>query len=665
MARSAFGAANHVGYDSPGADAEMFEKFYVERRAGRVELRSVGIMCDIYAETKDQGNGIKIPTRLDFENLTYRVYVKDEVGNEIEKVLLDNVTGHALPSEVLAIVGPSGAGKSTLLDCLAGRISQSSIEGNLKLNGRPLVQQLFRRQSGYVLQSDDLFPLLTVKETLVYSALLRTAFTPEQIELRIMQLLKELNISKITDSVIGDTHEGGVRGISGGERRRVSIAVDMVHDPMVLFLDEPSSGLDSTSALSVVSALNTMAEESGRTVILTIHQPSTRIMDMLHKVLVLVNGHVAYLGPFSGLQDHFRPLAPEASHVRMDPLEYALDACEYHAKQGDVKVLTQRWQETVKGRAKAERQSRHGRDDENVMQLEQLHLINHPIYTNAPVEEIKILFGRAFTNTIRTKELFLARTGLTCVIGFSVATVFYNLGHSYMDIQDRLSFYVYTIMALSYTMVDALPIFLNERSIFIRETSRGAYRPSSYTLAYSLVFIPFLLVQALMFVVVTWWMVGFAGGVEGFVYYVMIMWAAFMNANALVMFISAVTPDFMVGNTLYGALIPLMFLFSGFFIPRDDIPGYWLPLHYVSVIKYPWEGCVINEFDRDSAVFACPVYDGIEIAGCDVSGQDILEYYGVENDSKWGRFFIVVAFSLLYRFLFFLAMHKRSQATRK
>eukprot|EP00736_Rhodelphis_marinus_P003815 Rmarinus@m.15278 len=648
---------------------EKLEKLDSERRP-KVQTRSIGVMCDIIPSdavnapgggNSKLGGATKTPTKLEFDNLTYKVFVKDEDGNEIERVLLTNVSGSANPGEVLAIVGPSGAGKSTLLDCLAGRIKESHIEGSLRVNGRSMVVSMFRRQSGYVMQSDFLFPLLTVKETLFYSARLRTTLSDYQIEIRVRQLLQELVLTKVADSAIGDTHEGGLRGISGGERRRVSIAVDMVHDPNVLFLDEPTSGLDSTSAMHVVRALNTMAEQGGRSIILTIHQPSTRIMDLIHKVLVLANGHVVYWGSFDNLVPHFKPLAQEESNVRMTTLEYALDTIEQYLRAKDLDAVVRHFQQS-RGLKQA-RDRRKNRDEAPVIDIHDISGLDVSDFANEPKDEVLILFKRAFTNTIRTKELFVARTALTFIIGFSVSTVFYQVDNDYEGIVERMAFFVYTIMALSYTMIDALPIFLHERDIFVRETSRGAYRPASYVIAYSLVFIPFILLQSVVFVLSCWWMVGLEGGVGEFFFYILLMWATFLQANALVMFLSGVTPDFLVGNTIYGALIPLMFLFSGFFLPKDDLPVFWLPFHYLSIIKYPFEACMLNEFGGD-VYFDCPVRNGVAVEGCYLTGDDVLDPYDLKGASKWGRFFITIAFGLVYRFLFYRALTRRAQSTR-
>ena len=173
---------------------------------------------------------------LEWNAISYKSVAKDKT----EKILIHPMSGSAQPGEMLCVMGTSGAGKSTLLDILAGRLVSKNVGGKIHANGHPVNFKSFRRQSGYVMQSDSLFPLLTVKETLSYAASLRipdkTAAEKEQIVQDTMRLLR---IDHVQNTIVGDDMN---RGLSGGEKRRVSIAVDIIHEPSVIFLDEPTSG---------------------------------------------------------------------------------------------------------------------------------------------------------------------------------------------------------------------------------------------------------------------------------------------------------------------------------------------------------------------------------------------------------------------------------------
>lgn len=214
---------------------------------------------------------------LKWSNIKYTVTI-DKSGQT--KDVLSNLAGTALPGELLAIMGTSGkscmeiiltgeglmsfffvgAGKSTLLDVLAGRLDSDGLSGEITTNGLPINKSVFRKESGYVMQSDALFPLLTVRETFQYAAYLRvhnkTTAEKKEIANKIIQLLR---LERCADTAVGNDK---IRGISGGEKRRVSIGVDIIHQPRVIFLDEPTSGLDSSTAYAVIDSLKSMVRYS-------------------------------------------------------------------------------------------------------------------------------------------------------------------------------------------------------------------------------------------------------------------------------------------------------------------------------------------------------------------------------------------------------------------
>ncbi|XP_058078853.1 ABC transporter G family member STR-like [Magnolia sinica] len=262
---------------------------------------------------------------LEFENLSYSVMKKQKKDGEWikkEAFLLNNISGQALRGEITAILGPSGAGKSTFLDALAGRIAQGSLEGSVSIDGRPVSTSYMKMVSSYVMQDDQLFPMLTVFETFMFAAEVRLSpsISTAEKKKRVYELLEQLGLQNAAHTYIGDE---GRRGVSGGERRRVSIGIDIIHKPSVLFLDEPTSGLDSTSAYSVVDKVKDIAR-GGSIVLMTIHQPSYRIQMLLDRIIVLARGRMIYLGSSTALPAHlagFGRQVPEGENS----MEYLLD----------------------------------------------------------------------------------------------------------------------------------------------------------------------------------------------------------------------------------------------------------------------------------------------------------------------------------------------------
>ncbi|CAL0310182.1 unnamed protein product [Lupinus luteus] len=462
----------------------------------------------------------KNPYRLETKNLSYKLCSQFDEYKSLcfgsnprrgSKYILKDVTCEARPNELTAIAGPSGAGKTTLLEVLAGRISLSKVSGQVLVNYRPMVADRFRRASGFVTQEDALFPSLTVRETLMYSAMLRLPGVRKVAATRVSELIKELGLDHIADSRIGC---GSSRGISGGERRRVSIGVDLVHDPAVILIDEPTSGLDSASALKVVSLLRLMAFNQGKTIVLTIHQPGFRILELFDGLILLSDGFVMHNGSLNLLETRLN-LAGHQIPQHVNVLEFALDAME------SLVIQTSDSENSQLLLIEKEHQ-------DHMMRMQYSKVVKEKalLYSNSPMEEILILGQRFCCNIFRTEQLFVARVIQALVAGFLLGTIFLNVGskQDQVALHTRSGFFAFSLTFLLSSTTEGLPIFLEERRTFMTETSRGAYRVSSYVLANTLVFIPFLLMVAFLYTTPVYWLVGLRKDIDGFLYFSLVVW---------------------------------------------------------------------------------------------------------------------------------------------
>ncbi|OAQ28895.1 ABC transporter [Linnemannia elongata AG-77] len=262
-----------------------------------------------------------IPATLMFKDMRYVVGGKE---------VLRDVSGLVRPGQVMAIMGASGAGKTSLLDILARRHKSGTVHGNIYINGRTISHSEYKRVVGYVDQEDTLMPTLTVYETILYSALLRLPrdMSYDAKRFRVMETMSELGILGIKDMKIGAS---GQRSISGGEKRRVSIACELVTSPSILFLDEPTSGLDSYNAYNVVECLVTLARNYNRTVVCTIHQPRSNIFALFDQLILMAKGNLVYSGETRNLNTHLKSLGhpcPEGFNMA----DYMLDLTMYSGK---------------------------------------------------------------------------------------------------------------------------------------------------------------------------------------------------------------------------------------------------------------------------------------------------------------------------------------------
>ncbi|KAL7000545.1 hypothetical protein U1Q18_001696 [Sarracenia purpurea var. burkii] len=563
--------------------------------------------------------------------------------------ILRNVNCEARPGEITAIAGPSGAGKTTLLDIMAGMILPCRFSGHVHVNDRPMNPPHFRSVSGYVTQDEALFPLLTVEETLMYSARLRLqGGGVDRAKTRVKQLLKELGLEHIAGTRIGGGDSSSRRwGISGGEKRRVSIGIDLVHDPDVLLIDEPTSGLDSTSALHVVLLLQSMAKTQCKTIVITIHQPGFRILELLDRVVLLSNGIVFHHGSLHLLEERLK-LAGHSIPLHVNILEFAIDAVE-----SLIIVTPENDTETSETDAEVEERSLRAKLPES----------NRMCYSNSRFSEILTLSERFSKNVFRTKQLFAARIIQALLGGILLGTVFMNVNNDpkSFNLHTQLGFFAFSLTFLLSSTTEALPIFLEERRILMRETSRGAYRISSYVISNTAVFFPFLIAVALLYTTPVYWLVGLRSDVGGFLYFSLVVWIVLLMSNSFVSCFSALVPNFIMGASLIAGAMGSFFLFSGYFIARVDIPKYWIFMYYLSLFRYPFECFMINEYGGEKGRQRCLER---EMEACLLDGNGFLVGQGLKESQKWSNLVVMVVFVFGYRLLCFLILWYRSYRTR-
>lgn len=266
------------------------------------------------------------------KNLTKKKQDVQEAAKPQQKQIMFKLAGACYPGEVLALMGPSGSGKTSLLSVIGGRTPKSvNLEGEILYNNARLTKT-YKRSVGYVLQDDLLYESLTVWETLYFAAMLRLPRTmsTDAKKQRVAKVIAALGLNRCKDTIIGGFFR---RGISGGERKRVSVGHEMIINPSVLLLDEPTSGLDSTTAMHLVATLRQLAQ-GGRAILTTIHQPSSRLYQMLDKLLLLSEGHAIYYGDAQ--------LATEWFHKLGYTLPYQINAADFILDLASGDVSTQK-----------------------------------------------------------------------------------------------------------------------------------------------------------------------------------------------------------------------------------------------------------------------------------------------------------------------------------
>eukprot|EP00051_Salpingoeca_urceolata_P006696 m.88634 g.88634 ORF g.88634 m.88634 type:complete len:642 (-) comp14950_c0_seq1:120-2045(-) len=527
--------------------------------------------------------------RLTWQNLVYTV--TDRTTGD-DRVVLNSISGYAESSKLLCCMGSSGAGKTSLLNTLAGRLKSGRIEGNVLLNGEPIDHEHMANVSAYITQDDVLMITQTPRELLTFSARLRLpkTKTPEEIAQTVDAILTQLALDRVADSLVGSPATGG---LSGGERKRVSIGIELVTNPWMLFVDEPTSGLDSYTAASVMQLLGQLAGE-GRLVVCTIHQPSSEIFASFENLMLLHQGGVAYFGKAGQVLDYYSTELELPCPQHFNPAEHVVNALMAQLR-GEGKTDTN-FPDKFKASALYEASKAPG----NAMALT---LPEPPAQSTRRgfFGEVGVLVARSWKNYVRGKTGLRARFGQTLFFAIFTSLVFANLEEDVAGVQDRqgLLFFITVNQAIT-SLMSAVTTFPVERQLMQREEATGTYRPGSYFFAKSLAEDPFNVIMPLLFTTIVYFATGLRDGADHF----FIAWAALMlvafSMQSVGLFVGTIAPNVEIAIVLTPMFIIPFFLTGGLFANRDRLDPYWLWIERISPIAYGNEILSRNEYaDRN------------------------------------------------------------------
>ncbi|XP_061178497.1 uncharacterized protein LOC133187152 isoform X2 [Saccostrea echinata] len=476
-----------------------------------------------------------------------------------EKTILTNINGKARSGQILAIMGPTGSGKTSLLNILAGNLTLTS--GTITLNGNPFTK-LQRRKLAYVLQSDIFLSRLTLRETLYFTAMIRLpdSVTKAEKMARIDEIVDALHLRKCLDTVIGDFMHPG---LSGGEKKRANIACELLTDPNIMLIDEPTSGLDSSTAHVLMQELWDFAFQYNKTILTTIHQPSSQIFHIFSSLLLLVNGHEAYFGDankalqyFSGLglnfPDHYNPsdIILELLTTNTEVVNKILEASE-KAKNFRVKVenaelcnskgsaindyVTSKIAPSLTDRHITEPASNghviplvyHKTDPtEIVLDVSSLEHVS----TSNLERSINRKWAASFWTQFRMLSWRNAKQsrwrifdecilGQALIVGIIFCVIYYQIPSSNDTLRDRMGAVYFPLVYWGFTMVnDAVTSFVGEREVVKKERRAGAYRLSAYYTAKMVSELPMMIVVPIVQLSAMYWLAGMGGPVQFAIY---------------------------------------------------------------------------------------------------------------------------------------------------
>ncbi|CAN6582377.1 hypothetical protein C1H46_006791 [Malus baccata] len=608
------------------------------------------------------------PITLKFEEVFYKVKVDQKGSRDSsrsrEKSILSGITGMVCPGEILAMLGPSGSGKTTLLTALGGRLNHQNnskfMSGKISYNGQSFCGAI-KRRTGFVAQDDVLYPHLTVTETLVFTAMLRLPNSlgrDEKVQ-HVEHVISELGLTRCRSSMIGGPL---FRGISGGEKKRVSIGQEMLINPSLLLLDEPTSGLDSTTAQRILTTLKRLAS-GGRTLVTTIHQPSSRIYHMFDKLVLLSEGSPIYYGPASAALDYFSSIGFSTSLPSVNPADLLLDLANGIAPDSK-HACEQRENTNTEQEQKMVRKALISAYDKNIYaKLKDelcagLEVNNYNNYMKEAASakqywctswwhQFKVLLQRGLRE--RRYEAF-NRLRIFQVI--SVATLggllWWRTPTSHIEDRIALLFF-FSVFWGFYPLYNAVFTFPQERRMLIKERSSGMYRLSSYFLARTVGDLPLELALPTAFVLIIYWMGGLKPDPFTFILSLLVVLYNVLVSQSLGLAIGAILMDIKQATTLASVTTLVFLIAGGYYI--QQIPPFIVWLKYLSYSYYCYKLLLGVQYDEDD------FYECSKGVLCRVGDLPAVKSMG-GLEHLWLDVSILALMLLGYRLLAYLALHR-------
>jgi ABC-type multidrug transport system ATPase subunit len=545
------------------------------------------------------------------------------------KTILASVSGHLPAGSLTAIMGASGAGKTTLLNFLSNRtfyLKKIKYSGKVYLNGHERSEVDFNNFVAYVMQDNVLIETMTTRELLNFTAKLR--LPSDKVSARVDEVVQQLELTKILDSRMGGILS---RGISGGERKRVAIAMEILTDPCVLFLDEPTTGLDSFSAENVIGLCGHLAS-LGKTVCFTIHQPNSYIFSMFQSLIILADTKAVFQGDARTAMDYFEEKGfafPSLSN----PAEQIIDVL---SEKGNTELFPQH----------------NDTSQITTADLPSYSARHHP----GVLLEMRLLMERFWRNYYRNKLMLRLKVALKLLFIFVIVTSYWQIGQSdnFESVTNRSGFLAFFLISTSFDGVSSIQACYDAKAQYVREQANRTYHPLCFYLSGMVSELPFEITQTVLYNAVVYLGVGLSlGNWHQILVFLLLNVIAFMSGKAFCNMLLFGFQNISAAAAIMPLTVVLPALFGGFFINFGNIPSFLYGIAYLSIFRYAWSAAVLNEFET---------FDSAEcgfMPQCDVS-----TFFDIEL-SMWENIVIAIMLTIAEHLLAYCILYRFSKAFRK
>ncbi|PSS15952.1 Pleiotropic drug resistance protein [Actinidia chinensis var. chinensis] len=651
-----FGDSKAVILDEEGENKNKKSSVQITSEGIDMAVRNASHGSDSIVRENAPKKGMVLPFQplsLGFNHINYYVDMPAEMksqGVEEDRLqLLRDVSGAFRPGILTALVGVSGAGKTTLMDVLAGRKTGGYIEGSISISGYPKNQETFARISGYCEQNDIHSPYVTVYESLLYSAWLRLSsdVNTKTRKMFVEEVMELVELNPIRNSLVGLP---GVDGLSTEQRKRLTIAVELVANPSIIFMDEPTSGLDARAAAIVMRTVRNTVD-TGRTVVCTIHQPSIDIFEAFDELLLMKRGgQVIYAGPLGHhshklveyfeavpgvpkIRDGYNP-ATWMLEVSAAPIEAQLevDFADIYANSS----LYQRNQELIKELSTPPPGSK------------DLHF---PTKYSQPFRtQCKACFWKQHWSYWRNPQYNAIRFFMTIVIGALFGFIFWDKGQQTTKQQDLMNLlgamYAAVLFLGATNAASVQSIVAIERTVFYRERAAGMYSPLPYAFAQVAIETIYVIIQTFVYSLLLYTMIGFEWKVAKVLWFYYFILMCFIYFTLYGMMVVALTPGHQIAAIVMSFFLSFWNLFSGFLIPRTQIPIWWRWYYWASPVAWTLYGLVTSQVGDKSDELEIPGARNVPVKAF------IKSYMGFDYDFLPAVAVAHVGFVVLFFFVF-------------
>ncbi|KAM8787164.1 ATP-binding cassette sub-family G member 8 isoform 2-T2 [Rhynchonycteris naso] len=563
--------------------------------------------------------------------------------------------------QMLAIIGSSGCGRASLLDVITGRGHGGKIKsGEIWINGQPSTPQLVRKSVAHVRQHDQLLPNLTVRETLAFVAQLRLprTFSQAQRDKRVDDVIAELRLRQCANTRVGNAY---VRGVSGGERRRVSIGVQLLWNPGILILDEPTSGLDSFTAHNLVKTLSRLAK-GNRLVLISLHQPRSDIFRLFDLVLLMTSGTTIYLGAAQHMVQYFTAVGYPCPRYS-NPADFYVDLTSINRQSREQEVATR---EKAQSLAVLFREKVHDFDDflwraeakepgvgtcsKSLTPRDTDHLPT-PIKLPGLVQQFTTLIRRQISNDFRDLPTLLIHGAEACLMSLIIGFLYYGHGAIKLSFMDTaaLLFMIGALIPFN-VILDVIAKCHSERAMLYYELEDGLYTAGPYFFAKILGELPEHCAYILIYGMPTYWLASLRPSPEPFLLHFLLVWLVVFCCRTMALCAAALLPTFHMSSFFGNALYNSFYLTGGFMISLNNLWTVPAWISNVSFLRWCFEGLMQIQFKGQTYHLA------VGNLTIPVPGDKILSSMHLDSYPLYAIYLILISISVGFMTLYYVSL---------